>query len=115
MSKGTDKNCIFCKIISGEINTEFVYKDKDFVAIKDISPKARIHYLVMPVSHVSTLNDVTDQTIYSGLLSTAVKIAKEQGFADDGYRLILNCNSMGGQSVYHVHLHILAGEQMYGF
>ncbi len=107
--------CIFCKIINGEIKTDFVYEDDSTIVIKDINPKAPIHLLIIPKQHIPTLNDINDEKIMSSLLKTTQRVAKQHGVADEGYRLIINCNEKGGQSVYHVHIHFLAGEQMHGF
>jgi len=107
-------DCLFCKIAGGEIPSEFVYEDDDVVAFKDLNPQAPQHYLCIPRQHVSTTNDLnTGNAHLIGKLYLAAKsIAAELGVADDGYRLVMNCNDHGGQSVYHIHLHLLAGRPM---
>jgi len=115
MGEGKDRNCIFCKIIDGMIKSEPVYSDENVIVIKDIYPKAPLHLLIIPKKHIPTLNDVNDETIPVILFDTVKKIAKMFNVAETGYRLIINCNAMGGQSVYHIHMHFIAGKQMLGF
>ena len=115
MAGDETKNCIFCKIIRGEIPSEIIHRDEHFVVINDISPKAPIHLLVIPIKHIPTLNELNNGPENGGLLLKAAEMAKELGVAEQGYRLILNCNEMGGQTVFHLHLHLLAGKQMFGF
>ena len=110
MSEGT----IFDKIITKEIPAEIIYEDDLTLAFKDINPQAPIHFLVIPKQAIATANDINeDNAQLVGLLySTAAKIAKEMGFAESGYRCVMNCNSDGGQTVYHIHLHVLAGKAL---
>lgn len=107
-------NCLFCKIASGEIATQFVYEDDDIVAFKDINPQAPQHILLIPRKHITTLNDLlpADTLLAGQMIQAAVQLAKTLGFADAGFRTLFNCNQQGGQSVYHLHLHLLAGRQM---
>ena len=107
-------DCIFCKIIAGEMKCDLVYQDDSIVAFKDIDPKAPHHILVIPRKHISTLNHIKeDDTLLLGnMMQVAKTIAADLGVEKDGYRLVLNTNEMGGQAVYHIHLHILAGRQM---
>jgi len=106
--------CLFCKMISGEITPDKVYEDDDVMAFSDISPQAPLHVLVIPKEHISTLNDLAERhAILLGKMYLAVKgIAKQEGVAEGGYRTVMNCNSDGGQTVYHIHLHMLAGRGM---
>ena len=104
-------DCLFCKIISGEIPGHLVYEDKDVVAFKDIDPKAPLHLLIVPRQHIETLNDLspTDDSVVGALVRRAAALAKQHGYSSRGYRTLLNCNRDAGQSVFHVHLHLLAG------
>lgn len=105
-------DCLFCKIIKGEISSEKIYEDKDVYAFHDIGKQAPHHFLVIPKTHIATLNDVSDATLLGKLTLTASKISKDMGFSEDGYRLTLNCNEQGGQTVYHIHLHCLGGRKL---
>ena len=102
---------IFHKIIRREIPADIVYEDDDLIAFRDIAPQAPVHVLFVPKVDVATLNDVqADQAAVVGRLAfAAARYAKEQGFADDGYRIVMNCNDDGGQTVFQIHLHLLAG------
>ncbi len=106
--------CLFCKIISGEIAPDKVYEDDDVLAFRDISPQAPHHVLVIPKEHIATLNDLEERhATLLGQMYLAVKaIAKQEGVAEGGYRTVMNCNHDGGQTVYHIHLHMLAGRGM---
>ncbi len=107
-------NCFFCKIANKEADTEFLYEDNDVVAFKDINPQAPTHVLIIPKKHIATTNDIEaeDAEIIGKLQLVAAKIANELGHAKDGYRTVMNCNVHGGQTVFHIHLHLLAGRQM---
>jgi len=105
-------NCLFCKIIAGEIPAEKLYENDRVLAFKDINAQAPEHFLVIPKEHISTPNDADNAELMGELSLTATKIAKERGFAEDGYRLVMNCNGDGAQSVFHIHLHCLGGRQM---
>lgn len=109
-------DCLFCKIVAGDIPADKVYEDEQVLAFKDISPQAPTHILVIPKQHIATVNDLAEEhsALIGHMVLSAKKIAKEQGLADDGYRLIMNCNEQGGQTVYHIHLHILGGRQLRG-
>ena len=106
-------DCIFCKIASGEIKSEFVYESGDIVAFNDIDPKAPVHILIIPRKHISTLDDLGsgDTELIGKIVLAATTIAKERKL-DKGYRLVWNCNAEGGQAVYHIHLHLLGGRSM---
>jgi len=103
--------CLFCKMVSGQIKPNTVYEDDDVLAFKDINPQAPVHVLVIPKKHTATLNDLKpgDAALVGKLLMTAARIAKDSGIAESGYRAVLNCNADAGQSVFHVHLHLLGG------
>ncbi len=107
-------SCLFCDIVAKKIPAEVVYEDDYVLAFKDISPQAPTHLLIIPRRHIATLNDLTDEDlgIIGRLPLTAQKLAKEMGFAEDGYRVVMNCNEQGGQTVYHIHMHLLAGRAM---
>ncbi|MCW7551203.1 histidine triad nucleotide-binding protein [Endozoicomonas gorgoniicola] len=107
-------NCLFCKMVEGEIPTNKVYEDDELLAFRDINPQAPTHILIIPKKHIATLNDTSadDQLLLGKIMLKARELAAEEGLEDDGYRVVLNCNSHGGQSVYHIHLHLLGGRQM---
>jgi histidine triad (HIT) family protein len=104
-------DCLFCKIIDGEIPGKFVYQDDQMVAIRDINPQAPLHLLIIPRRHIATLNDLTprDDTLVGSMHRVAAAIAKEHGFSEHGYRTVFNTGREAGQSVFHIHLHVLAG------
>jgi len=99
-------------MVSGEINPDIVYETAGVLAFRDINPQAPTHVLVIPKRHIATLNDLQEVTVAGELLLAASKIAEQEGLAEDGYRTVINCNSKGGQEVYHIHLHLLGGRQM---
>jgi histidine triad (HIT) family protein len=105
---------LFTKIINREIPATIVYEDDLCLAFKDISPQAPTHLLIIPKKPIATINDIEleDREVVGHLYYVAAKIAKEQGFAEDGYRVVMNCNNDGGQTVYHIHAHLLAGKAM---
>ena len=107
-------NCIFCRIAQGEIPSGFLYEDDEVVAFRDISPQAPHHILVIPRRHVATLNHFSpeDAPLVGKLVLTAQRIAEQLGVSEDGYRLVTNCNGDGGQTVFHVHVHLLAGRAL---
>lgn len=105
-------DCLFCKIISGDIAAQKIFEDKEVLAFADIDAQAPHHFLVIPKAHIATLNEAKDAALVGKLALTASKIAQQLGFADSGYRLAVNCNSDGGQTVYHLHLHCLGGRQL---
>ena len=106
------RDCLFCKMARGEIKPDVVYEDDKVLAFKDINPKAPVHILVIPKVHVATLNDLDNTEIAGLLLTTVAKLAAQEGIAESGYRTIINCNSDGGQEVYHLHLHLLGGKKI---
>ena len=109
-----DENCIFCKIIKGEIPSNKVYEDEDVLAFNDINPAAPIHVLVRPKKHIVSLAEIEDkdEKIISKIYKVINEIAEKQGFKEKGYRVIVNCGKDGGQEVEHLHFHLLAGKQL---
>jgi histidine triad (HIT) family protein len=106
--------CIFCKIAAQQIPAKVAFENERVLAFNDLFPQAPVHMLIIPKTHYSTLNDVpaNESAILGELMSTAAALAKELGIASNGYRVVMNCNKDGGQSVDHIHLHLLAGRQM---
>jgi len=107
-------DCLFCKIIQGDIPSRKVFENERILAFHDIQPAAPVHILIIPKKHIPTMNEVTDEddALMAELFATARQIAKELNIAESGYRLVNNCNAEGGQVVYHLHLHLLGGHQM---
>ena len=106
-------DCLFCKIIIGEIPSEKVYEDEEILAFKDINPAAPIHILVIPKKHIDSLAqiEIQDEALLGKMHTVINKIAKEQGVLEKGYRLIVNCGKDSGQEVMHLHFHLLAGQK----
>jgi histidine triad (HIT) family protein len=107
-------DCIFCKIINGEIPSKIIYKDNDVVVFPDINPITPVHLLVVPVKHIASLTTMTDADapVVGKMVAVANKVAREQGLATKGYRLTINCGTHGGQLVQHLHIHLLGGRQL---
>ncbi len=107
------EDCIFCKILKGEIPSKKVYEDDLVYAFYDIAPVAPVHILIIPKEHLAGLNDATPahQALLGHILLTAQKLAKDLGIAEDGYRIINNCGENAGQTVFHIHFHLLAGDK----
>lgn len=107
-------DCIFCKIIKGELPTDIVFEDKNIVAFNDLHPQAPIHQLVVPKKHISTLNDLTkeDTALVGTMIQTARHLAKKENISETGYRTVFNCNKDGGQVVFHLHLHLIGGRAL---
>ncbi|MBK8971808.1 MAG: histidine triad nucleotide-binding protein [Hahellaceae bacterium] len=105
---------LFTRIINREIPADIIYEDEICLAFNDIHPQAPVHFLVIPKKPIPTLNDLDkdDRQIAGHLMWAAAHIAREKGFAADGYRTVMNCNDDGGQTVYHIHLHVLAGKPL---
>ena len=105
---------IFTRIINREIKADIVFEDDDVLAFNDVNPQAPVHVLIIPKKEIATLNDLTDADaeVVGRLHLVAAKIAREKGIAEEGYRVVMNCNGQGGQSVYHIHLHLMGGRQM---
>lgn len=106
-------DCLFCKIIADEIPAKKIYEDEHVLAFHDISPQAPVHFLVIPKKHISTLNDLTqeDRELAGHILYTAQRLANELS-CEQGYRVVMNCNEHGGQTVYHIHMHVLGQRQL---
>ena len=107
----SEHNCLFCQILDGHIPAKIAYEDERVLAFHDIAPQAPIHILIIPKQHIATINDFTEghQDLLGYMILTAQKLAQELGVAEDGYRLNFNCNHLAGQTVFHTHLHLLAG------
>ncbi len=107
-------DCIFCKIAKGEIPADIVHESDDLVAFRDLNPQAPTHILVIPRKHIATLNDLQeeDATLMGRLHLAARAIAEAEGIAGRGYRTVINCNAEAGQTVFHIHLHLLGGRPM---
>ncbi len=108
------EDCLFCKIAAGEIGGPLLYQDEHVAAFRDINPQASTHILIIPNKHIASLNEATteDQAILGQLSLIATKLARAEGVAGKGYRLVTNTGSDGGQAVFHIHVHLLAGRQM---
>lgn len=106
--------CLFCRIAAGDVPATIVYQDEAVVAFRDITPQAPLHVLIIPRRHLGTLNDLraADDGVIGRLVRTAASIAEEHGHAAGGYRTVFNCNADAGQTVFHVHLHLLAGRRL---
>jgi histidine triad (HIT) family protein len=107
-------DCIFCKIIDHEIPASVVYEDDDLIAFHDINPLAKVHILLVPKKHIATTADLMeeDAALIGKIYLAAKKIAEEKGLAENGYRIVNNCKSDGGQEVFHIHFHLLGGEKL---
>jgi len=107
-------DCLFCKMVTREIKADIVFEDNDVLAFRDINPQAPLHVLIVPKQHISTLNDLqdADDALVGKLYLAAKKIAAENGVSDEGYRTVINCNEAAGQTVFHIHLHLLGGRQL---
>jgi histidine triad (HIT) family protein len=110
----TDPDCVFCGIVAGRLPSDKLYEDDEMIAIRDISPAAPLHLLVLPKAHIATINDLESEE--SGLIGRMTLVARdlavEAGVAEDGYRMVMNVNSGGGQVVFHIHMHLVGGRQM---
>ena len=105
-------DCLFCRIVRGEIPATVVHKDDHVVAFRDINPQAPVHVVIVPREHVASLNDATDAEMLGRLSLAASDIARREGIADSGYRTVVNTNRAAGQTVFHVHLHLLGGRSL---
>ncbi len=110
----SDNDCLFCGIVRGDIPADIVYEDEHTLAFRDINPQAPLHVLVIPRRRIPTINDLEpgDAEIVGRLFLAAKKIAAAEGYAEDGYRVVMNCNEAAGQTVFHIHLHVLAGRNL---
>jgi histidine triad (HIT) family protein len=107
-------SCLFCRIIAGEIPGKFLYQDDRLVVLQDVNPQAPLHALVIPRKHVASLNELAgeDDGLVGEMVRRAAAVAREQGVAERGYRAVFNCNSEAGQTVFHIHLHVIGGRPM---
>ncbi len=107
-------NCLFCQVIARQAPARILFEDDELVVIQDIKPQAPLHALVLPCKHIATLNDLTreDDGLVGSMFRRAAALAAETGVADRGYRTVFNCNRQAGQSVFHIHLHVLGGRPL---
>ena len=107
-------SCLFCRIIAGEIPAKFLYQDDRLVVLQDVNPQAPLHALVIPRQHVASLNElsVEDDGLVGEMIRRGAAVAREHGVSERGYRTVFNCNSEAGQTVFHIHLHVLGGRPM---
>jgi histidine triad (HIT) family protein len=107
-------DCLFCKIAKGEIPAKVLYKDDLVMAFEDINPQAPHHIVLIPTKHIATLNDLhqEDSELLGHMVQSAARLAKQLGIADEGYRVVMNCNAGAGQSVFHIHAHLLGGRRL---
>jgi len=107
-------NCLFCKILSGDIPADIVYESETAIAFRDINPQAPTHLVIIPRKHIETINDIVeeDEVLVGSLYSAAREIAAAEGIAEDGFRTVMNCNEGAGQTVFHIHLHLLGGRPL---
>ena len=107
-------DCVFCKIIAGEIPTEILYQDEEIIAFRDIKPLAPVHLLIVPRKHIHSLDQMkeSDAALVGRMVAVANKLAKDEGVAEKGYRLAINCGAEGGQLVPHLHVHLLGGRKL---
>ena len=107
-------DCLFCKIVSGDIPADIVLETDESIAFRDINPQAPTHILIIPKRHIATINDVSadDAETVGQLFEVAARIASSEGIAEDGYRVVMNCNKAAGQTVFHIHLHLVGGRTM---
>ena len=108
------EDCLFCRILWGDIPAEIIHESDTAIAFRDINPQAPTHVLIIPRRHIATINDLEpgDEPVIGSLYLAAKQIAAEEGLADDGYRVVMNCNEGAGQSVFHLHLHLLGGRRL---
>jgi histidine triad (HIT) family protein len=107
-------DCLFCKVVAGQVPATLVFQNDRVVAFKDITPRAPTHVLIVPKRHIATLNELSpeDDALVGEMVRAAAAIAKEQGLSERGYRTVFNCNAEAGQTVFHIHLHLLGGRPM---
>ena len=110
----TEQNCLFCKIVAGEIPAQIVHTDDHTVAFRDINPQAPAHVLVIPRRHIASLEEATqsDESVLGRLLLTAARVARDEGLAEGGYRTVINTGAGAGQSVFHIHAHVIGGRPL---
>ncbi|MDZ7815019.1 MAG: histidine triad nucleotide-binding protein, partial [Planctomycetota bacterium] len=107
------EDCLFCRIVSGEMTSDIVYETDEVLAFRDISPQAPVHVLVIPKAHIATISEApTDAGLFDKLYAAAFEVAKKEGIFEEGFRTVFNCHKKGGQVVFHMHMHLLGGRQM---
>lgn len=109
-----EADCLFCRILDGAVPADIVFEDESLIAFRDINPQAPTHILIIPRRHIATINelDESNAAVVNDLFLAARRIAASEGLADDGYRVVMNCNEGAGQSVFHIHLHLLGGRRL---
>jgi histidine triad (HIT) family protein len=107
-------DCIFCKIIAGDIPSDILYRDDEVIAFRDANPVAPTHILIVPVEHLVTTQDIPDvnTSLVTNMFTTANRLANQEGITENGYRLVINCGEQGGQVVGHLHMHLIGGRQL---
>jgi len=110
------EKCLFCRIATGELPSDVVYKDEEFLAFRDINPQAPIHIIIIPKAHIASLRELTNQQqrLIGRLIILATKLAQKEGIAESGYRLAVNCGTEGGQVIPHLHFHLIGGKRLSG-
>ncbi len=110
----SESNCLFCKIAAGDLDADIIYESDTAIAFRDMNPKAPTHVLIIPRQHIATINDIDPEheAIVGSLFSAARSIAAQDGLSEDGYRAVMNCNEAAGQTVFHLHLHLLGGRTL---
>jgi histidine triad (HIT) family protein len=110
----SEQNCLFCRIVAGEIPADIVYQDERCIAFRDTNPQAPVHVLVIPREHMESLDEATqkDEATLGHLLRVAARVANEQGISETGYRAVINTGAGAGQSIFHLHVHVLGGRQL---
>ena len=109
-------DCVFCKIVAGEIPSDIIYRDDEVVAFRDINPQSPLHLLIVPKAHIPSLTELTESQspLVGHMVDIANQLAKNEGVSESGYRLVVNCGKQGGQLVPHLHLHLLGGRELSG-
>jgi len=107
-------DCVFCKIVAGEIPADIIYRDEEVIAFRDINPQAPVHLLIIPGKHIPSLADLTEaeSSLVARMINIANQLAVKEGVSEGGYRLVINCGEQGGQLVPHLHMHLLGGRQL---
>ena len=105
-------DCLFCKMVAGDIKPDVVFEDEFVLAFRDINPQAPVHILIIPKRHIATLNELDDGALAGRIMLAATQLAEQEKIAEAGYRTVFNCNGHGGQAVYHLHLHLLGGRPL---
>ena len=110
----SSENCLFCKIVAGDIPAEIIYESESAIGFRDVNPQAPTHVLIIPREHIATINDLDagHEVTVGNLYMAAKAIAADEGLTDDGYRVVMNCNEAAGQTVFHIHLHLLGGRSL---